>query len=61
MSNIHPEMSEGPLGELLREIGSVDTVDVWCKTCGAWRKMNAQYAKVIGTGEIEKCSQCPAK
>ena len=58
MPNIHPEMNEGPMGELMRSIAGEETVDVWCKGCQDWRKMNAKYAKIIGTGEIESCSQC---
>jgi len=61
MNNIHPEMNEGPMGELMREVGQADVVDVWCKGCESWRKMNAKYAKIIGTGEIEGCTQCPVK
>lgn len=61
MSNIHPEMSEGPIGDLMKEVGSAEVVDVWCKGCQDWRKMNAKYAKIIGTGEIESCSVCRDK
>ena len=61
MSNVHPEMNDGPIGDLMKEIGASETVDVWCKTCKDWRKMNAAYAKIIGTGEIESCSICRAK
>ena len=46
------------MGELMRSIAGEETVDVWCKGCQDWRKMNAKYARIIGTGEIESCSQC---
>lgn len=49
------------MGDLMREIGKSDTCDVWCKGCQDWRKMNAAYAKIIGTGEIESCSICRDK
>ena len=57
----HPEMNEGPIGDLMKAIGDQETCDVWCKGCKAFRRMNAKYASIIGTGEIESCSQCPKK
>ena len=39
-------------------IGKDETCDVWCKGCNDWRKMNAKYAAIIKTGEIESCGQC---
>lgn len=54
-------MNEGPIGDLMKAIGDQETCDVWCKGCGAFRRMNAKYASIIGTGEIESCSQCPKK
>ena len=59
MSNVHPEMNEGPLGDLMKEIAGSEVVEVWCKGCQAFRPMNAKYAKIIGTGEIESCTKCP--
>jgi hypothetical protein len=53
---MHPEMEE-QFPEF-KEIANAEVVDVWCKGCADWRKMNAKYAKIIGTGEIESCSQC---
>tara|TARA_B100001173_G_scaffold308276_1_gene318253 strand:- start:2741 stop:2980 length:240 start_codon:yes stop_codon:yes gene_type:complete len=54
---IHPEMNEGFLGEIMREIESHETVDVWCTGCNTWTKMNANYAKYL-QGEVESCSKC---
>lgn len=56
--SIHPEMNEGPMGELMRAVGNQETVDVWCKGCNTWCKMNATYAAIIKTGEIESCAKC---
>ena len=58
MLPIHPEMNEGPIADLMREIGKSVVVDVWCIGCGTWQKMNSTYAKIIGTGEIESCGKC---
>lgn len=58
MPPIHPEMNEGPVADLMKEIEKSETVDVWCKGCGTWQKMNAAYAKIIKTGEIENCGNC---
>ena len=54
---IHPEMNEGPNKELIEYIESSEVVDVWCLGCGAWRKMNANYAKHL-QGEIMACKEC---
>ena len=54
----HPEMEGTPFDEVQQEIDKHETVDVWCKGCQDWRKMNAAYAKIISTGEIESCSIC---
>lgn len=51
-------MNDGPIGDVMKEIENADTCDVWCKKCEEWRKMNASYAKIIGTGEIESCAVC---
>ena len=53
----HPENSP-EVNKLMEEIAKADTCDVWCKGCGDWRKMNAEYAKYIKTGEIENCGKC---
>jgi hypothetical protein len=53
----HPENSP-EVNELMAAIGKDETCDVWCKGCKAWRKMNAKYAAIIKTGEIESCSYC---
>ena len=42
----HPENEEW-VNELIDFVESVELVDVWCKGCGAYRKMNAEYAKYI--------------
>lgn len=57
MSDIHPEMNEGPMGDMMREVAASDTCEVWCKGCQAFRTMNARYAKYLA-GEIESCSKC---
>lgn len=54
---IHPEMNEGFLGDVIREIESHESVDVWCKGCNSWAKMNANYAKYL-QGEVESCNKC---
>lgn len=59
--SVHPEMNEGPVGDMLKAIDNVETCDVWCKGCDDWRKMNAAYAAVIKTGEIESCGRCYKK
>ena len=56
----HPENSP-EVNKLMAEIGKAETVDVWCKGCQDWRKMNAAYAAIIKTGEIESCSHCRDK
>ena len=52
----HPENEEW-VNELIDFVESMDVVDVWCKGCGAYRKMNANYAKHL-SGEIESCGKC---
>lgn len=53
----HPENSP-EVNNLLAEIGKSDTCKVWCKGCEDFTVMNAAYASVIKTGEIESCSGC---
>ena len=53
----HPENSP-EVNKLMEEVAKSETCDVWCKGCQEWRKMNAAYAKIIGTGEIESCGKC---
>ena len=53
----HPENSP-EINELMEEISKEDTTEVWCKGCQAFRQMNAKYARIIGTGEIESCGKC---
>ena len=53
----HPENSP-EVNKLMEEIGKAEVCDVWCKGCGDFRKMNAAYAAIIKTGEIESCSRC---
>lgn len=52
----HPEI-EGPLGDALAEFDKQELVDVWCKGCQAFRKMNAVFAKHLN-GEINSCAKC---
>jgi hypothetical protein len=52
----HPENSP-EVNELMEVISNMETVDVWCKSCKAFRPMNANYARILG-GEIESCSKC---
>lgn len=52
----HPE-NEPWVNELIDFVESMDVVDVWCKGCGAYRKMNSNYAKYL-SGEIESCGKC---
>ena len=52
----HPE-NEPWVNELIDFVESMEVVDVWCKGCGAYRKMNANYAKHI-IGGIENCGKC---
>ena len=53
----HPEMNEGPIGDLVSKIGSMETVEVWCNGCQEFTVMNAAYAKYL-QGEIDSCSKC---
>lgn len=52
----HPEV-DGPLGEALAEFSKQELVDVWCRGCNAFRKMNSVFAKYLD-GEIGSCSRC---
>lgn len=52
----HPE-NEGWMNELSKWINSQELVDVWCKGCGVFVKMNSAYAKHL-SGEIEGCGKC---
>lgn len=54
--NIHPEMQEGPLGELMRSMAGQETVKVKCQ-CGEEVIMNAAYAQYV-KGPLESCSKC---
>ena len=54
-------MSSDPFEELRETLGKEEVVDVWCLGCQAFTKMNAKYAKIIGSGEIESCARCRAK
>lgn len=53
----HPEHSP-EVRKLMDEISKADTCQVWCKGCNAFRMMNATYAAIIKTGEIESCGKC---
>ena len=52
----HPENEEW-MNKLIKEVESIRTVDVWCKGCMEFRKMNGEYAKYLD-GEIENCGKC---
>jgi pyruvate/2-oxoacid:ferredoxin oxidoreductase beta subunit len=52
----HPENSD-QVNELVEGLGSMETVDVWCKGCKNFTIMNAAYAKILD-GEISSCSRC---
>ena len=52
----HPE-NEPWVTELIGFVESVDVVDVWCKGCSEYWKMNSNYAKYL-SGEIESCGKC---
>ena len=52
----HPE-NEPWVNELIDFVESMDVVDVWCKGCSEYRKMNSNYAKYL-SGEIESCGKC---
>lgn len=54
--NYHPENSP-ETNDLVAEIAKHEAVDVWCKGCQAFRKVNAAYAKYL-QGEIEECHVC---
>ena len=55
----HPE-NEPWVNELEEWMSSQEVVDVWCKTCQAFTKMNAVYAPYLD-GEIERCKNCRFK
>lgn len=52
----HPENEEW-MNELIGFVEGMEIVDVWCKGCEDWRKMNGMYAKYL-KGEIESCGIC---
>jgi NAD-dependent SIR2 family protein deacetylase len=52
----HPEV-EGSLGDVLKEFEKMELVDVYCNGCGAFVKMNSNYAKHLN-GEINSCAKC---
>ena len=52
----HPE-NEPWVNELESWISSQEVVDVWCKKCAVFVKMNAVYAPYLD-GEIERCGAC---
>lgn len=52
----HPEIN-GPLGDTLAEFSKVELVDVWCRGCNGFVKMNSVFAKYLD-GEIASCVKC---
>lgn len=52
----HPESQED-VNELIEWIEKQEVVDVWCKKCEVFVKMNAVYAPYLD-GEIERCGAC---
>lgn len=55
----HPEI-DGPLGNILAEFSDLELVDVWCRGCNGFVKMNSVFAKHLD-GEIGSCSRCSDK
>jgi len=53
----HPENSP-EVNAIMQEIAKADTCEVWCEGCQDFRTMNAAYASIIKTGEIESCGKC---
>jgi len=53
----HPENSP-EVNNLIAEIGRSEVVQMWCKGCQDFRPVNAAYARIIKTGEIESCACC---
>lgn len=52
----HPEIG-GDFGKALEEFNNQELVDVWCKGCEAFRKMNIVFSKHLN-GEINSCAKC---
>lgn len=55
----HPE-ADPELQALIDWVESQELVDVWCKGCECFRKMNSAYSKYL-EGEIESCMKCRDK
>ena len=52
----HPENSD-QVNELIKGLGNLEVVPVFCNGCNDFTVMNAAYAKILD-GEIESCSKC---
>ena len=52
----HPENSD-QVNQMIKGLGSMEVVDVYCNGCKDFTIMNAAYAKYLD-GEIESCSRC---
>lgn len=52
----HPEVG-GDLGQALAEFNNQSLVDVWCRGCNGFVRMNEAYAKHL-SGEIGSCAKC---
>lgn len=52
----HPENSD-QVNELVKGLGPMEVVDVYCNGCQDFTIMNAVYAKYLD-GEIESCTKC---
>ena len=52
----HPENSD-QVNELIKNIGNLEVVPVFCHGCNDFTVMNAAYAKILD-GEIDSCTKC---
>lgn len=52
----HPENSE-QVNQLIKALGSMEVVDVYCNGCKDFTIMNAAFSKYLD-GEIDSCSRC---
>jgi hypothetical protein len=52
----HPENSD-QVNELIKGLGNLEVVPVFCNSCNDFTIMNAAYAKILD-GEISSCSRC---
>lgn len=55
LTMIHPEAPEG-INEVIDFVEKQEVVDVWCKGCQMYRKMNGAYAVYVS--ELRECRFC---